>query len=90
MPERQRAFLATVRSNPKRYGIHECKLCGRPMTQVCIFVPTDHSFALRIGQKSGKTRVVLYGLCDACLLLPDRNERIEAGMVKAAAGIQYF
>jgi hypothetical protein len=65
-----------------------CSLCGEPVAHIGIFVPTE-SFAKRIGQPKGKHRVVVYGLCEDCVALPeqDRMARVEEWML-ATLGVQ--
>ena len=80
-----------ARANPTSFGISKCRLCSTGFTRVGVFVPTDIDLARRLGQPSGKTRIVLYGLCDRCYALPDRNERIEAAILERAENpIIYF
>lgn len=55
-----------------------CLLCGEPATVAAVFVPGPRSFET----PEGKTRLVGYSLCDACLgggPVPDAGqlERIE-------------
>lgn len=70
-----------ARANPASFGITKCRLCSAGFTRVGVFVPTDADLARRLGQPEGKTRYVLYGLCDRCHALPDHNERIEAAIL---------
>jgi hypothetical protein len=58
----------------------ECCLCGHAAKQIGVFSPNEN-FARRIGQRSGKQRIVMYGLCESCLRLPDRNARVEQAML---------
>ena len=83
--------MISQKANPAQYGITGCKLCGAAITRMCVFVPFKQDFARRIGQPAGKTRIVVYGLCDICYVLPDRNERVEAEILDGVENpILYF
>ena len=53
---------------------------GDPAGQIGMSSPNEN-FTRSIGQPAGKQLIVVYGLCDACLHLPDRNARIEKAML---------
>lgn len=75
--ERGALEMISQKANPAQYGITGCKLCGAAITRMCVFVPFNQDFARRIGQPAGKTRIVIYGLCDICYLFarPQRESR---------------
>jgi hypothetical protein len=79
--ETVRARLAPILRNPAQYGLTCCCLCAGRVEWVGIFSPTE-SFAKRIGEPEGKRRLVVYGLCEPCSRLPDRNARVEAAMLR--------
>jgi len=66
--------LATLHALP----LGNCLLCGTLATVVGVFVTGDRTF----GTPVGKTRMIHYGLCDACMGTGDapnaeQLERIE-------------
>jgi hypothetical protein len=70
-------------------GKRICLICGHKpeageSTAVCVFIP-DEKYQKRIGAPLNKERVVIYLLCEECLALPNRNERVEEKIFRAAS-----
>ena len=64
----------------------------RPVCSLCLgwidgpgyigfFIPKPE-FAKRIGQPKGKQRVIGYKLCDACYERPERDQALDAGILR--------
>lgn len=76
-------LVAAALKDPRAYGIESCIVCkSGDITNVGLFVPTNPTFASRIGQPKGKTRVVVYALCESCFDSPNRDAQVEAAMIK--------
>jgi hypothetical protein len=54
--------------------ISHCLLCGAAPDFLAFYTPGDQRAA---GAPAGKTRAILYGLCEGCQQLPDAAERCE-------------
>jgi hypothetical protein len=54
-------------------------LCGAPAAVVGVFVPTTEEVAREFNcvAPEGKTRSIVYALCQACLNTPGAEERVE-------------
>ena len=57
----------------------ECTLCGRPPAYVGLFFPDDPQ---KYGAPAGKTRVVVYGLCETCNSRPGVADEAEAKILR--------
>lgn len=62
-----------------------CAVCGQPSTVQAAFIP-DESKQLQYGAPSGKTRILVYGLCDRCAakgpaIIPEIEQRALAECV---------
>ena len=59
-----------------------CILCGEPSVHVALFVPKSPQ---NYGAKPGVSRVIAYGLCNACFKAPDGLDRAEQFMMEGKA-----
>lgn len=75
-------LLADALRNPAKYGVLGCALCRTPDIKVtAIFQPTE-AFSKRIGAPKGKLRMIVYGLCEKCVLLPGLADLVEGEILK--------
>ena len=56
-----------------------CLLCGKQSVHVALFVPRSPE---DYGAKAGVSRIIAYGLCDACFNMPGGMDRAEELMVE--------
>lgn len=66
----------------KSAGPGPCTLCRRRTVNVGAFFPYDSQ---KYGAQPGKTRVLIYRLCDSCHDLPDWSERVDDVILKDLA-----
>ena len=55
-----------------------CILCGKPSVHVALFIPKSPQ---SYGAKPGVSRVIAYGLCNACFNTADGMDRAEQFMM---------
>ncbi len=62
-----------------------CCLCSNPADMRGVFCPTSQEFSEKIGAPKGKTRVVVYPICQKCMRDPFAQLKAEEWMLKKAA-----
>jgi hypothetical protein len=85
MEDETQRLLADALQNPSKYGITGCALCKiADISVTAIFSPTK-AFSKRIGAPEGKLRLLVYGLCKPCSLLPGKADLVEGQILKLMA-----
>lgn len=67
-----------------RNAVKVCLLCGAPPVGVGCFIPDEPEKWPLGNAPAGKTKTYWYGLCKACLELPDSGDRVEAKLRAAS------
>lgn len=75
-------FIRRALGDPAGFGLDRCLLCDGVADVIGKYVPGE-AYAKRMGQKPGKQRVIVYGLCRLCTENPDWGDRIEAQFLHA-------